>query len=123
MATEEQIETMYAEFTETDEMAEWDDFRIMTTEALERDPDAETVTVPAAFLRRVITEIATQPLIFSALLERHNQLCDQFGIPEEKYLPVIRPASASDSVALQRDVKIHRSFPLKPGKRRRRKKV
>ncbi len=122
MATEEQADELHARFAETDEFVEWEDFKNMTQEALERDPAAETVTVPAAFLRRVIAEISTQPLIFSALLDRHNRLCDELGLPEEKCaLGGYRLRARPECMALERDVAIPKSFPLKFMKRRKRK--
>ena len=42
------------------------------------------VTVPAAFLRRVINDIGTTPRMFAAYRERFNQLCDELEVPEEK---------------------------------------
>ena len=84
MANEEKADELYARFQETDEMLDWDDFVIKTRDALDADPNADAVTVPAPFLRRVLGDIAATPLMFPAYRDRHNQLCDELGIPEEK---------------------------------------
>lgn len=54
-------------FLATEEGQEWQDFVETANKALEFD--TETVTVPAAFLRRVIADIAVDPLMFPALAE------------------------------------------------------
>jgi hypothetical protein len=84
MPTDEQRDALALAFQETDEMQDWDEFVTQGREVLQANPGAKTVTVPAAFLRRVITEIATVPLIFTPYRDRYNQLCDELGIPEEK---------------------------------------
>lgn len=84
MATDEQRDALFLAFQETDEMEDWDDFALQCKNFLEADPEAKTVTVPAAFLRRVILDIGATPLMFTAYRDRFNQLCDELGIPEEK---------------------------------------
>jgi hypothetical protein len=90
MTDDERRDELYAKFQETDEMAEWDDFVSRTRNALEANPAAETVTVPAAFLRRVIDQIGATPHMFSVCRDRFNELCDEMGLAEEK-----RPAPAA----------------------------
>jgi len=84
MATEQQGDDLFAKFQDTEEMLDWDEFVTQTKKVLATDPAAETVTIPAAFLRRVILEIGTSPLMFTAYRDRFNQLCDELGMPEEK---------------------------------------
>jgi hypothetical protein len=84
MTDEDRADELYGQFLATDEMQDWDEFVEQARKALEANPDAETVTVPAAFLRRVITEIGTTPHMFRVYVERFNQLCDEMGVPEQK---------------------------------------
>ena len=84
MATEEQSDALFLAFQETDEMEDWDEFVLQSKKLLEADPEAKTITVPAAFLRRVILDIGATRLMFTAYRDRFNQLCDEQGIPEEK---------------------------------------
>jgi hypothetical protein len=84
MPTEQQGDDLFAKFQDTEEMLDWDEFVTQTKKVLATDPAAETVTIPAAFLRRVILEIGTSPLMFTAYRDRFNQLCDELGMPEEK---------------------------------------
>ena len=84
MTEEERGDELYARFQETEEMQDWDEFVTETRKALEANPKAETVTVPAAFLRRTIEDIAMTPHMFSAYRDRFNALCDELGMPEEK---------------------------------------
>ena len=84
MATEQQAEELYAKFQDTEEMLDWDEFVTQTKKVLATNPAAETVTIPAAFLRRVILDIGASPLMFSPYRDRFNQLCDELGMPEEK---------------------------------------
>lgn len=90
MSEDDRRDDLYAKFQETDEMVEWDAFVNGARKALEASPDAQTVSVPAAFLRRVIDDIGATPLAFPAYRDRFNQLCDEMGMPEEK-----RPAPAA----------------------------
>ena len=99
MATEQQIEELHAKFQDTEEMLDWDDFVTRTKKVLATDPAAETVTVPAAFLRRAILDIGTSPLMFTACRDRFNQLCDKLGLPEEKQeAQKIDPQGEGDSL-------------------------
>ncbi len=68
MASEEQTNDVAAGFLATEEAAEWQAFTEAANAALENS-ESETVTVPAGFLRRVIGEIAADPLQFEHLLE------------------------------------------------------
>lgn len=54
-------------FLATPEGQEWHDFVQTANKALEFD--TEMVSVPAAFLRRVIADIAVDPLMFPAMAE------------------------------------------------------
>jgi len=73
-------ETLMAAFLETPEMADWEEFVAAARRQL--DTGADTVTVPAAFLRRVIDDIATSPLMFGAVQQDWNRHCDAHGQPE-----------------------------------------
>jgi hypothetical protein len=84
MATEQQVDELHGKFQDTEEMRDWDEFVTGTKKVLGTNPAVETVTVPAAFLRRVILDIGTSPLMFTAYRDRFNQLCDELGMPEEK---------------------------------------
>jgi len=84
MADEDRVQELYIRFLGTDEMQDWEEFVEKAKKALKADPNAETVTVPAAFLRRVMLDVATTPHIFDAVRDRFNQLCDEMGLPEEK---------------------------------------
>jgi len=84
MTDEDRSDELYTRFLETEEMQDWEDFVGAAKKALKADPHAQTVTVPAGFLRRVMTDIATTPHMFYAYRERFNQLCDEMGVPEEK---------------------------------------
>ncbi len=84
MRDKEKIDELNTRFIETDEFLDWEEFSRRTNEALKADPNAATVTVPAAFLRRVMGEISVSPLTFRVYRDRHNQLCDELGLPEEK---------------------------------------
>jgi len=84
MATEQQVDELHGKFQDTEEMRDWDEFVTGTKKVLATNPAVETVTVPAAFLRRVILDIGTSPLMFTAYRDRFNQLCDELGMPEEK---------------------------------------
>jgi hypothetical protein len=84
MATDARRDELFTQFQETDEMQDWDAFVTQGRAALEKNPKAETVAVPAAFLRRVMDEIGTTPTMFTACRDRFNQLCDELGVPEEK---------------------------------------
>ena len=84
MTPDERGDELQAKFLETDEMQDWDEFVTEGNKALEANPRAESVTVPAAFLRRVMGDIGAAPLMFPAYRDRFNQLCDEMGMPEEK---------------------------------------
>ena len=51
MTDEERADELYTRFLETEEMQDWDEFVEETRKALEANPNAETVAVPATFLR------------------------------------------------------------------------
>ena len=84
MTEDERRDELYAAFQETDEMQDWDEFVTQAQKALEADPEAEAVTVPAAFLRRVMSDIFGTPQMFTSYRDRFNQLCDKMGMPGEK---------------------------------------
>ncbi len=84
MATDEQRDALALAFQQTDEMEDWDDFVLQCKKILEADPEANTIAVPAAFLRRVILDIGATPLMFTAYRDRFNELCDELELPEEK---------------------------------------
>lgn len=75
-------ETLMAAFLEAPDMADWEEFVAATRRQL--DTGADTVTVPAAFLRRVIDDIATSPLMFAAVRQDWNRHCHDHGQPEFK---------------------------------------
>lgn len=103
MADRGRVNELYERFLETDEMQDWAAFIDMAKKALMSEPNAETVTVPAGFLRRVMTDISIAPTGFSAYRERFNQLCDEMGLPEEKEAigetAALTEAGAEDMVA------------------------
>lgn len=75
-------ETLMAAFLETPDMADWEEFVAAARRQLESG--ADTVTVPVAFLRRVIDDIATSPLMFGAVRQDWNRHCDAHGHPAFK---------------------------------------
>jgi hypothetical protein len=75
--------TVADRFLATDEAEEWQAFTRAANAALEKS-DSETVTVPAAFLRRVLPEISADPLMFRHLLDAWNRTADELGLPKEK---------------------------------------
>ena len=75
--------TVADRFLATPEAEEWQAFTEAANAALENSQD-ETVTVPVAFLRRVLPEISADPLMFQHLLESWNRVADELGLPEEK---------------------------------------
>ena len=93
--TQDRGDELFARFQETDEMQDWDAFVESVKKALEDAPSAETVAVPAGFLRRVIEEIGATPLMFAAYRDRFNLLCDEMGMPEEKVPAPAPPKGAS----------------------------
>lgn len=101
---------LYTRFLETDEMLDWHEFTQGAKKALRAEPDAERVTVPASFLRRVITEITVNPHMFDAYRERFNQLCDELGRPEEK---IPTPNAASEGLISRRDFTVGKALHYK----------
>ena len=75
-------ETLMAAFLDTPDMADWEEFVAAARRQL--DTGADSVTVPAAFLRRVIDDIATSPLMFGAVRQDWNRHCDAQGQPALK---------------------------------------
>jgi hypothetical protein len=73
---------LMAKFLATPEAEEWDDFVVRARQGIAESGD--TITVPSAFLKRVIDEIATSPLSFAAYQDVWNRLCDEYGQPEFK---------------------------------------
>ena len=71
-------------FLATPEAEEWQAFTQAVQEVLEKAGTAETISVPAGFLRRVIGEIAADPLMFEHLLEAWNRAAEAAGVPEER---------------------------------------
>jgi hypothetical protein len=90
MTEDERRDALFARFQEADEMEDWDAFVTQSRKALEASPNAETISVPAAFLRRVIDDIGATPLMFTSYRDRFNRLCDELGLPGEKQ-PVPAP--------------------------------
>ena len=68
-------ETLMAAFLDTPEMADWDAFVSATRQQLAAG--AASVTVPAAFLGRIIDEISTSPMMFMAVKDHWNRHCDE----------------------------------------------
>ena len=91
---QDRADELFGQFQETDEMQDWDDFMQAAKKALEDRPSAETIAVPAAFLRRVIDEIGATPLMFSAYRDRFNRLCDEMGMPDQKVPVPVPPKGA-----------------------------
>lgn len=83
MANKEPTGAVADRFLATDEAEEWQAFTQAANAALEKS-DGETVTVPAAFLRRVLPEISADPLMFQHLLEAWNRTADELGLPGER---------------------------------------
>jgi hypothetical protein len=81
MATEQQLDALYARFLATEEAEEWYAFIEAARAALEGAGD--TVTVPAAFLRRVIGQMGSTPLMFDHLRQAHDRIAAEMGLPEE----------------------------------------
>ncbi len=74
-------------FLASPEAQEWQAFTEAAHAALEkgaREGQGDFITVPAAFLRRVIGEISADPLMFQHLLEAWNRAADAAGLPGEK---------------------------------------
>ena len=70
-------------FMATEEFEEWQDFGD-DADKIWGDENLEKVEVPTAWLRRVLPEIRSSPLIFSAMVEVWNRECDRLGMPERK---------------------------------------
>jgi len=75
-------ETLMAAFLDTPDMADWEEFVAAARRQLETG--ADSVILPAAFLRRVIDDIATSPLMFAAVQGDWNRHCEAQGQPEFK---------------------------------------
>lgn len=78
-------------FFASPEAEEWQAFREAAEAALEKGAGEgegegadDFITVPAAFLRRVLGEISANPLMFQHLLEAWNRAADAAGEPGEK---------------------------------------
>ncbi len=75
-------ETLMAAFLDTPEMEDWNAFVAAARQGIAAG--GETVALPAAFLKRVIDDIATGPLNFQPYKDLWNRLCDEQGRPEFK---------------------------------------
>jgi len=73
MPNEEQQAELLERFLASREGDEWQGFVEATKKALSDAPEAETVLVPAAFLREAIADIATNPLVFLHMKEAWNR--------------------------------------------------
>lgn len=82
MLNEEQQSELLERFLASREGDEWQGFVEATKKALEA-PDAETVLVPAAFLREAIADIATNPLMFLHMKEAWNREAAALNLTEE----------------------------------------
>jgi hypothetical protein len=82
MATEQQLDALYARFLATEEAEEWYAFIEAARAALE-GAGGDTVTVPAAFLRRAIGQMGAAPLMFDHLRQAHDRIAAEMGLPEE----------------------------------------
>ena len=82
-ATEGREDPVLNAFIATEEFEEWQDFGDDAGKIWE-DENLEKVEVPTAWLRRVLPEIRSSPLIFSAMVEVWNRECDRLGMPERK---------------------------------------
>ncbi len=83
MLNEEQQAELLGRFLASREGDEWQGFVEATKKALEAAPDAETVLVPAAFLREAIADIATNPLVFLHMKEAWSREAAALNLTEE----------------------------------------
>lgn len=82
-ATQDREDPVLNAFMATEEFEEWQDFGDAAAKIYENE-SLETVEVPTAWLRRVLPEIRTDPMIFRAMIEVWNRECDRLGMPERK---------------------------------------
>jgi hypothetical protein len=82
-ATQDREDPVLNAFMATEEFEEWQDFGDDADKIWE-DENLDKVEVPTAWLRRVLPEIRSSPLIFSAMVEVWNRECDRLGMPERK---------------------------------------
>jgi len=82
-ATEDREDPVLNAFMATEEFEEWQDFGDAAGKIWD-DEKLEKVEVPTAWLRRVLPEIRSSPLIFEAMADVWNRECDRLGMPERK---------------------------------------
>ena len=83
MLNEEQQAELPERFLASREGDEWQGFVEATKRVLADTPEAETVLVPAAFLREAIADIATNPLVFLHMKEAWNREAAALNPTEE----------------------------------------
>jgi hypothetical protein len=83
MLNEEQQAELLERFLVSREGDEWQGFVEATKKTLADAPEAETVLVPAAFLREAIVDIATNPLMFLHMKEAWNREAAALNLTEE----------------------------------------
>jgi hypothetical protein len=84
MPTEEQDQELTERFLASREGDEWQGFVEATNKVLAENPEADNVTVPAAFLRAAIADIGTSPLMFQHMREAWNRAAAELGLPGER---------------------------------------
>ena len=82
-ATEDREDPVLNAFLATEEFEEWQDFGDAAEKIYENESLA-TIEVPTEWLRRVLPEIRTDPMIFRAMVDVWNRECDRLGMPERK---------------------------------------
>lgn len=80
----EKFQQLTNEYLASKEGDEWQGFVEATNRALADNPAAESVTVPAAFLREAMADIATNPLMFQHMKDAWNRAADAVGLPAER---------------------------------------
>jgi hypothetical protein len=79
---EEADRRLHEAFLATAEMDAWQGLHEAMTAALAKG--AERAELPLAFLKLVMPEIATTPMMFDAVKEVWNRVCDAEGLPDRK---------------------------------------
>jgi len=82
-ATGDREDPVLNAFLATEEFEEWQDFGDAAEKIYENESLA-TIEVPTEWLRRVLPEIRTDPMIFRAMVDVWNRECDRLGMPERK---------------------------------------
>jgi len=94
-ATEDREDPVLNAFMATEEFEEWQDFGDDAGKIWE-DENLEKVEVPTAWLRRVLPEIRSDPMIFRAMMEVWDRECDRLGMPERKMMKTPPQAAEED---------------------------